>query len=288
MYAALILLSGCGAEPVLPAPEEPLPCPAFGEPLSLGNVPSPPAEELSGIAVTADGRILVHNDSESVTRIHVLDALGQPLGAFTLAGVEGIDVEDLAIGPSRLGEQTVWLGDIGDNLARREVVSVYRFALPEADEATVEPERLDIIWPDGPRDAETLFVDELGSLWLVDKQPSQPTGVYQVREPRPGPNIPLKLTELDFGSPPLGQTTLVTGGDLGPAGLVLRTYLTEAYVWPVDERGVLAALAQDPCPVELAGEFQGEAIGWSPDGLLTVAEGPRPDLNFVPFAESGP
>ncbi|MCB9668333.1 MAG: hypothetical protein H6734_02565 [Alphaproteobacteria bacterium] len=287
MRAGLILLVGCAGGPTEPTePPGPAGCPEFEAGAALGTVPTPPATELSGIAASSDGRYLVHNDSGEPAEVHVLGPDGAHLGTWSLTGVDAVDFEDIAIGTSPLGDETVYVGDIGDNLSRRtEGVQVYRFALPAFDDGPVTAERLDLVWPDGPRDAESLWIDDQGALWLADKQVDGNTGLYQVRLPMPGINALQRMTSLQLGEPPLGDATQVTAGDFGPRGLVLRTYLQTAFVWPRNPgESVLDALANDVCAVGLLGEGQGEGIAWTPDGLVTVSEGDTPALNLVPFA----
>ncbi len=282
MRTALMVSSvACSAPPPDPGDLE---CPRFEPGYRAGRVPTPPATELSGIAATSDGRLLVHNDSGESAAVHVLDGEGGWLGTWELTGVEAVDFEDIAVGVSFIGEETAWVGDIGDNLARRQGITVYRFALPASDDGRVEPERIDLVYPDGPRDAEAMWVDHRGTLWIADKQLDGNTGIYRLLDPGPGVSVLERVATLRFGEPPLGQATQVTGGDWGPVGLVLRTYLDVAYVWPAGEDGdVLEALEREPCPVGIVGEGQGEGIGWTDAGLVTVSEGEEPALNVVPL-----
>jgi hypothetical protein len=238
-------------------------------------VPSPPATELSGIVVDADGA-WVHNDSGPET-LHRLGLDGAVTGSVT-TGTTGRDLEDLA----RLPDGRLVLADIGDNGAARADVSLVTFAV---DGTTVtDVARQTLAYENGPRDAETLFADEAGTVWVVEKAVDGASGVYEAVG-----SMLERRTVLQFGTAPLGQATLVTGGDLGPRGIVLRTYLDEAYVWPrTPDEPVEVTFERAPCPVTIAGEPQGEAIAWGPDGLYTVSEGETPVLYRIPFEESFP
>lgn len=276
-----LVLLGCAEPPPTAVPLDPPPCPTFAPGEVVGTVPSPPASEISGVAVDPDGRLFVHNDSGEAAAVHVLAPDGTPLGTWTLTDVDAIDFEDIAIGPGPDGTPYVWVGDIGDNAAARPFVTIYRFPLPLDDGGDVVPERFDVIYGDGPRDAETLFVDHAGNPWIASKETDGATGLYRLLQPRPGPRVVERLFTLPFGEPPLGQTTLVTGGDWSDAGLVLRTYLQSAYVWPAHPgEEVLAAVQREPCPVTLRAALQPEAVAWGLDGLVTIAEGTTPTVDL--------
>ena len=73
-----------------------------------------------------------------------------------------IDFEDLSAGPCG-DERCLYVGDIGDNAARRDAITVYRLIDPNhpgpGQTLTQRPERLILSYPDGPTDAEGLAVD---------------------------------------------------------------------------------------------------------------------------------
>jgi len=83
----------------------------------------------------------------------------------TYASESPSDVEALAPGP----HGSVWVGDIGDNQARRESVAVYHVrerGLPRQENAP----RYTLVYPDGPQDAETLLASpDTGRLYVVTK-----------------------------------------------------------------------------------------------------------------------
>ena len=67
-----------------------------------------------------------HNDSGDGPRVFELGKDGAFLREVQVADAEAVDWEDIAIRGS-----TVYVGDIGDNLGRRQEIAVYRFAIPE-------------------------------------------------------------------------------------------------------------------------------------------------------------
>lgn len=284
----IVLLAACnGATPVDtdPAVFTPPPCPSFAPASLIGVVETPPAVEISGMAV-GDGVIWVHNDGGENAAVHAISPQGGRLSTWTLDGVVNLDFEDMARAPGPDGGMWLWIADIGDNAAARTEIQVYRF--PEPDpmiDGSVTPERLDLIYPDGPRDAESLLVDPVdGTLWIVEKSLDGVSGFYRLLRPMPGPSVLERALTKTFGQPPLGQATTVTGGDLDERGLVVRTYLEQGFVWPRAEgEPVIDALQRDPCTVTLAPEPQGEAIAWGPDGLYTISEGDQPGVHFHAF-----
>ena len=76
-----------------------------------------------------------------------------------MEGAQNIDWEDISIGEYE-GEFTLFIGDIGDNLAARNTVVIYLVAEPESDATNVRIERkIELGYEDGARDAELLLVD---------------------------------------------------------------------------------------------------------------------------------
>ena len=75
-------------------------------------------------------------------------APARPQCALTLAGADAVDWEDIAA-----QDGVLYVGDIGDNAARRPEIVVYRLSEPGAA-GDVEAERLVLHYADGPHDAE--------------------------------------------------------------------------------------------------------------------------------------
>jgi len=107
------------------------------------------------------------NDSGDSARVFVVDkASGETVGETSYADEDPVDVEALASG--RGG--TMWVGDIGDNGAERSHITVHRIPTPAAGDRTVTPTSYDLVYRDGPRDAETLLVHpQTGRLYVVSK-----------------------------------------------------------------------------------------------------------------------
>ncbi|MFT5456190.1 MAG: hypothetical protein ACI9K2_002675 [Myxococcota bacterium] len=246
-------------------------CPLFSAPTVLGTLPDD-LNELSGLAPShnAPGHWWAHEDSGTSATLHLLDPTGARVATWDVAG-SAVDWEDIAlvVDPAS-GAPTLYIGDIGDNPRTRPSVAVH--VVPEPADplagGDLVPVTHTLTYPDGPHDSEALVVDpSTGDIVLVTKSLYGDTGLYVVR----GEALE-KVAELDFGVPPLtGLAT--TGADWSADGrwLVIRTYLPEAYLWPVPaDAGLAAAVAAPPCPVPLAEEPQGEAIAFTADSAALV------------------
>ena len=175
------------------------------------------------------------------------------------------DVEALA--PAGPGH--VWVGDIGDNTGSRGSVQVTRVPVGDGDR-TVDEETIDLVYPDGPRDAEALLADPTtGRLLVVTK------GVFggevYAAPPEPADDAPNQLGEV-------GQVIgLVTDGAFFPDGrhLVLRTY-SRATVYTCPDLESLGSW-------DLPAQPQGEGVAVAPDGsLLLSTEGQGTEVLSVP------
>ncbi|WP_436698856.1 hypothetical protein [Nocardioides sp. BYT-33-1] len=244
---------------------------AAGEPLSgepVFRFTDPEITESSGL-VARDGLVVTVNDSGDGNRIFTVDpATGDTVGTTRWPG-EARDIEALA--PAGDGE--VWVGDIGDNLGSREHVEVTRVPFGRGARE-VDPPTYQLVYPDGPHDAETLLADpSTGRLYVVAKAF---IGRLYAAPERLDPDGPNELTVVDEV---LG---IATDGSFHPDGshLVLRNYGQAAvYTWPGLER-----VAQ----VDLPRQQQGEGLAIDEaGGVLLSSEGTRAEVLRVelPFGE---
>jgi hypothetical protein len=247
-------------------------------------ITDPRLTELSGLVV-GDG-VWAVADGGRRTEVHRLDDDCAVTETRT-AEIDPYDSEDLARGPD--GE--LWVADIGDNQRRRDTVAV--IVLPARGKSRLHR----LTYPDGPHDAEALLVDDAGVPHLVTKDAGS-AGVYRTGGPPDGPG-PTPLVHVGDVVPPASDTV---GGPLGAVGprvftgaatsadgrvVALRTY-TDAWLYPVDDGDVAAALRTDPVRVPLPDEPQGEAVAFEADGtLLSASEARRGrpgELRAVPGA----
>ena len=268
-------------------------------------IAEPALNESSGLAASHlnPGVFWSHNDSGSVGRLYAFAANGRAVATLTIPDVRVFDWEDLAIGPDSAGRAFagLYIGDIGDNSAGREKVTVFR--LPEPDLRAVVPgqpvhlrvtedlERFDFTFDDGPGDAETLMVDPRdGGVLVVKKTTDDVAPLFGAALPVDG-SIGQLERQTDVAIPGLiGLTRLVTGGSISPAAdrVVLRTYVA-AWWWPVAPgQSIADAMTAIPFRLSLPAMRQGEAIAFSADGetLYVTSEGSPALLGSVPAPAS--
>lgn len=267
---------------------------AVADPVTRCSLSDPRLDEVSGLVASADG-LKVVNDSGNATVVYTLGADCQVVSTRP-SPIAGKDVEDLA----QAADGTLWLADIGDNGSEamrlpnrdgggfRPSIQIIRLGAGDAADA------VQLVYPDGGHDAETMILPADGRPVIVTKSFGQPSGVYTTDAPLPAlgragstPVVLRKVGEID---PPKTHTEggpvgwfgggLVTGGALSPDGRVVavRTYL-DAWLAPVSSNtadGVVAALTGGrPTAVALPNEPQGEAVAFSADGtLLSAGESP--------------
>ena len=252
--------------------------------LQVGRFRAPEIKECSGLAVSRKnpGLLWVHNDSGDTARLFAVKEDGSLRGIYHLAHADAVDWEDMAIGPcADTRKDCLYVGDIGDNRRQRPQVQVYRVEEPpvplegpQVEATLLETERFDCRYPDGPHNAETLFVDRAaGTPYLVTKEPAgEAATVYRF----PGKPDPGKVVVLEKVSV-LPSRPSLTGGDITDDGslIVLRDYFA-AYAYPRPEGSQLSeAFRSPPWRVPLGTEAQGEALGIAPSGtvIYTTSEG---------------
>lgn len=272
------------------AAEPTCPPPCRGRPRVVGSFDAAAAPEASGIAASRrnPGVLYVVDDGPDTTSVLVLRARNaRVLGHLRIAGMRGVDTEDVAVARCRpqAVKTCLFVGDIGDNAAARDSVEILRVSEPRIGGSVPDEEfsadRAVLRYPRGAHDAETLMVGDDGSLGIVTKAPGRSgRGAARLfvtdgfgdatledagRVRLPGPAFPLAAAVVG---------NVVTGGDIARDRVVLRTYdalyefqgprdaaLRDFPSWPVTE------LAAPPEP-------QGEAVAYATDGctLFTVSE----------------
>ena len=226
--------------------------------------------ESSGLAVVR-GRVVTTNDSGDTGRVFTVNPeTGETVGT-TGWGNDPVDVEALA----PLGDDEVWVGDIGDNTESRDTVRVSPVPVGTGN-VDIDAPIYDLVYPDGPHDAETLMSDPgTGRLYIATKGVLGGT-LYAA---------PAKLTS-DHPNElkPLGDVLpIATDGTFLPDGkhLVIRNYgVAAVYAFPSLER-----VEQ----FQLPNQQQGEGIAVDTDGsLLLSSEGLHAKVLRVALPASSP
>lgn len=246
----------------------------------MGTVVDPALDEISGL-VFRGGRYWVVEDSGGPASLVALSGDGVPFGTMALTGATNTDWEDLAAGPGPDGVPSLYVADIGDNEGvRTDGVQVYRVPTPSTASAippTAAAARLELRYPDGAQDAETLLVDPVrAELVVVTKR------VLGARAYRGGPQSALAApgSVVTLGDGKDVDLGVVTAGDVTADGklVALRSYGTLAVWRRRGDEPLTRTLARAPtcrAGADLSGEGQGEALTLVRDGraAVTIPEG---------------
>ena len=279
------------------------------EPGGLGGlVAETRLTELSGLAGSRryDDVLWAHNDSGGQPEVYAMREDGTALGAYPLDGATATDWEDIAAGPGpdATGD-FLYVGDIGDNDAKRPSVTVYRVPEPDAEPAPPGAtlpgvEAIELTYPGGPSDAEALLVDpRTGDLVIVTKSLTGASRVLSAPAASLQPGAPVAMVDAGARPIPISPTageglpgTMVTGGDVSPDGslVVLRTYRSVLVFERGDDETLAEALLGEPCFGPQQEEAQGEAIAFTHDGsaYVTASEGTNVAIVRIAVVEEAP
>ncbi len=275
---ARLVAALCAASGVIPLAGQGI-APRPVEAVQTGKFQDPDLRESSGIvpSSTMPGVLYTFNDSGNPPEIFATDSTGRAMGRWRVPHVSNLDWEAMARGPCPVGS-CLYLGDIGDNGEKRPTVVLYRLREPArferfrgaADPAPLDLDSLTFRYPDGPHDAEALYLDRAGSIFVVTKGRHGPVRLFRV--PAEGFATPAPVTaELvqDLPITPAARLgRLVTDAATSPNGqrVAIRTY-SELYLFPVLGLGRLGT----PVVCNVAGlERQGEGIAWLDDRRLLL------------------
>jgi hypothetical protein len=249
-------------------------------------------DEASGIAVSRSNPYMlwVHNDSGDHNRLFVVGKYGENFGEFIIRGAYNRDWEDMAAGPGPVSGVTyLYVGEIGDNHAQYEIMSIYR--LPEPDISRLDSvthtlvegaERIDFVYPDGKsRDAETLMIDPwTRDIYIVSKRDERSI-IYIAQWPQSTGEV---ITVTEVGIFPFNRAL---AGDISSDGKEIAIKTDDRIYYWKRNKGVTVydALTKQPLLLPYTIEPQGEAFGWMPDGsgyytLSEKASGIDPILYF--------
>jgi len=229
--------------------------------------------EISGVAASRSnpGILYIHNDSGNASQVYLTDATGVDKGTLTLTTVGNRDWEDIAVGPGPVaGINYIYVADIGDNKSIYSSVFIYRF--PEPDLAaktlpyTADITNVDVIelkYPDGPCNAETLMVDPLTKDIYIASKESNLSKIYVARYPQSTTTTTVlsPLVQLYFNK--------ATSGDISPDGTEILLRSNELiWYWKLKPGTSISdgVLTQPQVAPYANNEPQGEGIGFAADG----------------------
>ena len=232
----------------------------------------PGLSEASGIAASrrVAGRLWAHNDGEPV--LYALDAHGAVTGRVQVTGAKMEDFEAIAVGPCGTAS-CLYLGDIGDNEAKRKRITVYRLPEPEsASGSSAVAEAFHGTYPDGAHDAETLLIAGDGRVYVVTKGDTGPIAIYRFPAAlRAGAAVALERVGAPASTRP-GSELRVTDGAVSPDGqwAVLRTGSSLAFYRAAD---LLSGEWREANRIDLTPlkEPQGEGVALGADNTVFLA-----------------
>ena len=246
------------------------PCRVVGRPVELPDLP-----EASGVAVSRriPGLLWSHNDSGEPV-LFALDAKGTVTGRVRVAGADVTEWEAMAVGTCP-GGSCLFVADIGDNDARRRHITIYRVPEPNPDErATLPGDAFHATYPDGPHDAEALFVTADGDLYVVTKGETGHIALYRFPQPlRAGSVVRLQQVAILGGR--ATKKDRITDAAASPDGqwIALRTRDAVAFYRTND---LISGRRRESFSfnVRELGERQGEGIALASEGTAyLVSEG---------------
>jgi hypothetical protein len=257
--------------------------------------------EASGLQASRshEGDFFVHND-EGRPDIFAIDERGTDLGYVSIVPAKNKDWEDITSIPVQGGRWIV-AGDIGDNRAKRKFIKLYFAQEPQTGKdnryaGQLELKHwLDLTYPDGPRDCESMAYDPVGDQILFLSKRDKPPRLYSVDLETALTHNQAELKFLGTTSalrPPtsrdrihwLGRSDWIsqpTGFDISSDGTeaVVITYRSLYRYQRKPGEDWLSAMQRKPEEVVGPPAVQNEAIAYSVDGkaiYVTTEKRPAP------------
>jgi hypothetical protein len=184
--------------------------------------------EASGVTVSRrTPRLLWSINDSGQPLLFALDTSGASKNTLRVTGAVVDDWEDITAGPCGSGS-CLYIADVGDNRRSRQEIKIYRTIEPQLQDRATEPvEVFTARYPDGPHDAEAVFITTDARLFLITKENSA-AALYRFPNPlRSGITMTLERMGT-LGSSKGGVDTRVariTDADASPDGawVALRT-----------------------------------------------------------------
>ncbi|HUF49302.1 MAG TPA: hypothetical protein VMN60_00625 [Longimicrobiales bacterium] len=226
--------------------------------------------ETSGIAVGSDGRLWTHNDGAEGL-LYALDAAGRITQRVRLDGVRVNDWEDIEAAPCD-GGVCLYVADTGDNGGIRRSIAVHVVREP-ARGASAAPvvASLHARYPDGPQDAEALFLLPGGDIYLVTKGRQRGIRLYRFpREARAQHVVTLEFIR-ELAPRPRDDRNRVTAATATADGsrVLIRTY-RELLIFSAQAFVTNRPVATVRVDLEHLRHVQGEAVAVDGDGNVWV------------------
>lgn len=160
--------------------------PALVTVAKMGYLDAQKLNEVSGLqaSYSYSGDFFTHNDDGKPV-IYMIDESGNDLGEMAIEPAKNKDWEDITSVPVGAGRWLV-VGDIGDNFTKRKYITLYFAKEPSPGKGgrysgRLDLEhRLDLTYPDGARDCESMSYDPVGKQILLLSKRDKPARLYAV------------------------------------------------------------------------------------------------------------
>ena len=258
----------------------------------IGKIENNIIEEASGLveSVENSNSLWTHNDGGDGPFLYLISSFdAKILKKISLVGIKNEDWEDLAIGPSILGDTStyIYLGDIGDNKKNKTIKKIHFFREPKIkdfDNELIEINDIKTISFYSEKkieNFETLMVDPNSKeLFLIAKNKKKKQNIYKIDTE----NIEIDEIQKAKKYLTLNLKNLkgeITGGEISRNGqkCLIKTY-KNVFLWErkKDEKWK-NIWSQAPKILKYIPESQGEAICWSNDenAYFTLSENENSD-----------
>jgi hypothetical protein len=196
---------------------------SYGEAAVVATIDTPGLIELSGLAASRvrDDTLWAHNDSLNKPTLFAVDSNGRDLGSVRLENASYLDWEDMASFELD-GESYLVVGDIGDNRALRPFVSLWFVKEPSFQEGRIAANQnvrsewaIHFHYEDGPRDCESLAIDERGKRILLLSKRSDPPALYELPLVGPSDESKVRMAHRIAEMPGIGRPSAL---DISPDG----------------------------------------------------------------------
>ena len=258
----------------------------------IGKIENNIIEEASGLveSVENSNSLWTHNDGGDGPFLYLISSFdAKILKKISLVGIKNEDWEDLAIGPSILGDTStyIYLGDIGDNKKNKTIKKIHFFREPKIkdfDNKIIEINDIKTISFYSEKkieNFETLMIDPNSKeLFLIAKNKKKKQNIYKIDTE----NIEIDEIQKAKKYLTLNLKNLkgeITGGEISRNGqkCLIKTY-KNVFLWErkKDEKWK-NIWSQAPKILKYIPESQGEAICWSNDenAYFTLSENENSD-----------
>lgn len=230
------------------------------------------ARETSGLALSADGMALwTHNDQGNDPFLYAAGHYGELRSTVAVTGTAPVDWEDIEAAPCASG-RCLYIADIGDNDAARERITIYEITEPALDDDRAAARAMSARYPDGPRNAEAMFMLPGGDVYIVTKGDDSPPALYRFPATlRAEPDVVLERVRGPL-TQPQHRRDYITGASATPDGrwVAIRTY-GALHIYPAAD--LLSGAGTEPITVDLTmlAEVQGEGVAIDDDGTVWLS-----------------